>query len=39
MNYKKINDYELLYMVRENDDYSKDLLYEKYLPIIKSLAN
>lgn len=26
-------------MVRENDDYSKDLLYEKYLPIIKSLAN
>lgn len=39
MNYKQINDYELIYMVRENDDGSKDLLYEKYLPIIKNIAN
>ncbi len=38
MNYKQ-NDYELIYMVRENDDLSRDLLYEKYIPIIKSLAN
>ena len=38
MNYKTINDYELLYMVRENDDNSQDILFEKYLPIIKSIA-
>lgn len=38
MNYKIINDYELLYMVRENDDASRDILFEKYLPIIKSIA-
>ena len=36
MNYKQ-NDYELIYMVRENDEVSQDLLYEKYLPIIKNL--
>ena len=38
MNYKQ-NDYELIYMVRENDEVSQDLLYEKYLPIIKNLAS
>lgn len=37
MNYR-LNDYELLYMVRENDDSSQNLLYEKYLPVIKALA-
>ncbi len=37
MNYKH-NDYELIYMVREHDDLSQDLLYEKYLPIIKNIA-
>lgn len=35
----KINDYELLYMIRENDDDSKDLLYKKYMPIIKRIAS
>lgn len=35
----KLNDYELIYMVRENDDDSRDIIYEKYYPIIKSLAN
>lgn len=38
MNYKQ-NDYELIYMVREKDEDSQDILYEKYLPIIKSIAN
>lgn len=38
MNYKR-NDYELIYMVRENDENSRDILFEKYLPIIKSLAS
>jgi len=38
MNYKNYNDYELIYMVRENDDYSYDILFNKYLPIIKNIA-
>lgn len=38
MNYRQ-NDYELIYMVRENDNRAQDLLYEKYLPIIKNIAN
>lgn len=38
MKYKQ-NDYELIYMVRENDDCCRDILYDKYLPIIKKIAN
>lgn len=38
MNYKKYNDYELIYNVRENDDYSYDCLFNKYIPIMKKLA-
>ena len=38
MRYKNYNDYELIYMVRENDSTSKDLLYQKYFPIISSIA-
>ena len=38
MNYKNYNDYELIYMVRENDDVSYDALFQKYLPIIKRIA-
>lgn len=38
MNYKNYNDYELIYMVRENDDNSYDILYNKYIPIIKNIA-
>ena len=34
----KYNDYELVYMVRENDTLTRDLLYEKYSPIIKSIS-
>lgn len=38
MNYKQYNDYELIYMVRENDDDSYDVLFQKYIPIIKKIA-
>ena len=38
-NYQKYNDYELIYMVRENEDCCRDILYDKYFPIIKSIAN
>lgn len=38
MNYKKYNDYELIYNVRENDDESYDNLFNKYIPIMKRLA-
>ena len=38
MNYKNYNDYELIYMVRENDDDSYYVLFNKYLPIIKRIA-
>ena len=39
MNYKVYNDYELIYMIRENDDYSRDILYQKYNPIIRKIAS
>lgn len=39
MDYKDINDYEILYMINEDKDGSYDILYRKYLPIIKSIAS
>lgn len=39
MNYKDYNDYELIYMVRENGDTYKNILYEKYRPIINKIAS
>lgn len=39
MDYKKYNDYELIYMIRENDDTSKSILFKKYYPILVSIAN
>lgn len=39
MEYKKYNDNELIYMVRENDETSRDLLVKKYYPIILKLSN
>lgn len=39
MDYKNINDYEILYMIKENDDYSENLMYQKYLPIIRKIAS
>ncbi len=38
MNYKNVNDYEVLYMIRESSEEAEDLLYQKYLPIIKHMA-
>ena len=39
MNYKKYNDYELIYMVHEEDEWSRKILYQKYNPVICSIAN
>ncbi len=38
MKYKKENDYELIYMIRENDNDSYNQLLNKYRPIIKRLS-
>lgn len=38
MDYKDYNDYELLYMVKENDDFAINIMIDKYKPIIKNLA-
>ena len=38
MNYKEYNDYELVYMVRENDDECTNILYDKYISILKKIA-
>ena len=37
MKYKQYNDYEILYMVRENE-LIKDILYKKYEPIIHKIS-
>lgn len=39
MDYKKYNDYELVYQVRESDEVAQGILFDKYLPLIKSLAS
>ena len=39
MDYKDYNDYELLYMIKENNDEAIDIMIEKYEPIIKKLAS
>ena len=39
MDYRKYNDNELIYMVQENDEYSNDILFKKYYPIILKLSN
>ena len=38
MNYNNYNDYELVYMVRENDESSYDVLFQKYYPVIENIA-
>ncbi len=38
MEYKDINDNEILYLIKEKDDYYNDYLYKKYKPIIKKIA-
>ena len=39
MNYKLYNDFELIYMIRENDDVSQNIIFDKYKPIIMNIAN
>lgn len=39
MDYKKYNDYELIYMVKEENDFSLNILYQKYSPVIFNIAN
>lgn len=36
--YRDLNDYEIMYMVEENDD-ARELLFDKYRPIILNIAN
>lgn len=36
--YSNLNDYEIMYMVAENDDSAKELMFEKYKPIIEKYA-
>lgn len=36
--YRDLNDYEIMYMVEENED-AKELLFDKYRPIILNMAN
>ncbi len=35
----KLNDNELIYMIKENDDYAIKRLFEKYKPLVTSVAN
>ena len=39
MNYKNYNDYELIYHVREQNDDSYGILFQKYIPIIKRITS
>lgn len=39
MNYKNVNDYEVIYMIRENDDDALNIMYEKYRPLVKKIAS
>lgn len=36
--YKNLNDYEQLYLVCENDEYAREKIFNKYKPIIVSIA-
>lgn len=38
MNYQDLNDYELLYLVEEQNEDANYLLYEKYIPMIKQIV-
>ena len=38
MDYKNINDYEQLYLICENDEEAKNIIFKKYQPIIISIA-
>jgi len=38
MEYKDLNDYEILYLIEENNDDAIDILYSKYSPVVKKYA-
>lgn len=37
--YKDLNDYEIMYLVEENDEYASEVLFDKYRPIILKIAS
>ena len=37
--YKDLNDYEVMYLVEENNEDAKELLFEKYKPIVLKIAS
>lgn len=39
MEYKDINDFEVLYLIEENQSDLKEVIFEKYKPILKKLAS
>ena len=39
MDYKKINDYEVVYLVKENDEEARKIIFNKYIPIVRKLAS
>ncbi|MBR4617842.1 MAG: sigma-70 family RNA polymerase sigma factor [Bacilli bacterium] len=38
MDYKNINDFEVLYLIEENQSDLKNLIFDKYKPILKSIS-
>lgn len=36
--YRELNDYEILYLIKENDEDDFDIIFEKYKPLINRLA-
>lgn len=39
MDYKNINDYEILYMINENNEDAENLMLKKYYPVVKNIAS
>ena len=39
MNYKNYNDYEIMYRIRESDEEALNIMFAKYEPLIRNLAN
>ena len=39
MKYRDYNDYELINLIQGNIEEAKEILYEKYLPVIKTIVN
>lgn len=37
--YKDLNDYEVMYMIKENDQEAKDIIFMKYEPVVKKIAS